>query len=260
MTMFLTHTCWKTGVDGAAPVIIIHMAKYRGACSQADWSVSSHSQSAAVCSQQLSPALPCLAACLHRETRDLHLQYTNWKGAIREKEENHTCLCSIMYWALDQDRSYGGKEGGEACNIGINVHVCVCNSGGGCGDSLPLGELIQRICSASREGERGLIGTECATHLHWDTHTSQDFVSLTYRWVCEPPWSKIRAPITNSIGSSDWSWRMLSAHWTRVMSATRGLTACHLYFMQVCDCAWLCVYIKTIFYVNINAHMDMHKL
>lgn len=45
----------------------------------------------------------------------------------------------------------------------VNVYVLL---GWGWGASLPLGELIQRICSASREGERGLIGTECATHLH----------------------------------------------------------------------------------------------
>lgn len=56
----------------------------------------------------------------------------------------------------------------------MNKCADVCTYGGGReeggGDSLPLGELIQGICSASR-GERGLIGTECATHLHRDTHT-----------------------------------------------------------------------------------------
>lgn len=46
--------------------------------------------------------------------------------------------------------------------------------------SLPLGELIQRICSASRE-ERALIGMECVTHLQGDTHIVKDFVNLTYR-------------------------------------------------------------------------------
>ncbi len=182
--------------------------KYGGACRQADWSVSSHSQSAAVCSKQLSPALCCLASCLHGKTQDHHPQYTHWEGAIREKEGNHTCLCSIMCWALDQDRRDGSEEGKEACDE--RAYVCLVWCVGGCVvvDSLPLGELIQRICSASGEGERVLIGTECATHLHWDTHTSQDFVSLTYRWVYVHPCFRIRAPITNSASSSDWSWRM----------------------------------------------------
>ncbi len=71
--------------------------KYGGACRQADWSVSSHSQSAAVCSKQLSPALCCLASCLHRKTQDHHPQYTHWEGAIREKEGNHTCLCPCFF-------------------------------------------------------------------------------------------------------------------------------------------------------------------
>lgn len=43
--------------------------------------------------------------------------------------------------------------------------------GGGGGGSLPLGELIQRICSASGERARGLIGTVCHTIALKRTHT-----------------------------------------------------------------------------------------
>lgn len=141
-------------------------------------------------------------------------------------------LCT-EHWIKRGEMGKGSRPGMHT--IWIRVHACVYVWRGE-GGSLPLGELIQGICSASR-GERGLIGTECATQLHKHTHTH--FVSPTYRWAYEHPRSKIRAPITNSADSSDWSWQMLSAHQTRVMSATRDLTACHETSCEsstVCDC------------------------
>lgn len=103
------------------PPIITHIPNYGGACSQADWSVSSHSQSAAVCSRWLSPAwLPACTGKLRISICSIQTE----KGPIRGKEENHTCLCSIIYWALDQGREMvRGKVRRHA--VGINVYACV---------------------------------------------------------------------------------------------------------------------------------------
>lgn len=156
----------------------------------------------------LPAALPC-SACLHWETQGLHLQYTSWKGTITAKKENHICLCSIMYWALDQDRRDDGKERRETCNIGINVHVCMYGGGGG-GFSATWWAYPEDLFCFTRRRERSDRNRVCHTLAPRHTHTSQDFVSLTYRWVYEHPRSKIRAPITNWNSSSDWSWQMLS--------------------------------------------------
>lgn len=160
--MMSTLVFWETGVDATSSVII-YIAKHRGARRQAGRSVPSHPQSSAVCSQWLSPAL---AACLHGEIQDLHPSCANWKSA-RQKEKNPCCLCFIMYWPLYQERGDDGKDEGDACHVGINVQVCVYGWGGG--SFLPLHELIQAICSASR-GERCLIAIVCCTLTMRHTH------------------------------------------------------------------------------------------
>lgn len=91
----------------------------------------------------------------------------------------------------------GKKEGPETCNIGINVHVRVC---GWWGNLCHWVSLSRRSVLLQEERERS--NEQCVTHTH-------GLCQPTYRWASEYPCSKINAPITNSTGSSDWSWRIL---------------------------------------------------
>lgn len=148
-----------------------------------------------------------------QRTQDFPLEYV--------QAENHFYLCLIPL-------TIGVKTDETPCK-GNCVYVSVGVRGRG--GSLLLGELIQRICSASRR-ERALIGMECATHLQGDTHTARDFVNLTYRWVFKLSWSKIRDPKTNSTSSSDWCWRMRFARRSQVTSAAKDPTVHHLDFIR----------------------------
>lgn len=147
------------------------------------------------------------------------------------KSQNHTR-------ALHQSRKDGEEE--EAGDVGINVHacLCVCTHGRMWGFSA-IGELIQRICSASR-GERRLIGIECAPHLQRDTHTTQASVSLTYRWVFEHPL------VQNQSSNNKLHWLFWFVVTNALCSLVSGNACCKgfhsLDFTRVCDSVWLCVH------------------
>lgn len=102
-----------------------------------------------------------------------------------------------------------------------------------------IGELIQRICSASR-GERRLIGIECAPHLQRDTHTTQASVSLTYRWVFEHPL------VQNQSSNNKLYWLFWFVVTNALCSLVSGNACCKgfhsLDFTRVCDSVWLCVH------------------
>ena len=162
----LPHISWQTGVDAMASVII-HMGKYCGAHSKADRSVSPQWQSVAVCSQAAQSCTAWLNACAGNSGLSTTV-YKLKRRNQRKRGKSHLCL---FHYALcirsRQERLWEGRRGGMQYR---NKYACVCMyCWVGEADSLPLGELIQRICSASREGERGLIGTVCATHLCWNT-------------------------------------------------------------------------------------------
>lgn len=102
-----------------------------------------------------------------------------------------------------------------------------------------IGELIQRICSASR-GERRLIEIECAPHLQRDTHTTQASVSLTYRWVFEHPL------VQNQSSNNKLYWLFWFVVTNSLCSLVSGNACCKgfhsLDFTRVCDSVWLCVH------------------
>lgn len=89
--------------------------------------------------------------------------------------------------------------------VGRSNHMSACLRWvGGWWDSLPVGELIQRICSASWDGERTLIGAEL---LHWDPGTGRT-LSVLPTTECISISTQISPSITNSASFSDWSWQM----------------------------------------------------
>lgn len=113
-----THTraSWQKGVDLASS-IIVHTEKRR-AVLQADWSVSSHSQSGCVCLADRQPAVG--------NSGPSPIVYKLKRRNQRKRGERHTCFCSIMYRAIDENRRDGEKGGEKTCNAAIIVNVCVC--------------------------------------------------------------------------------------------------------------------------------------
>lgn len=102
--------------------------------------------------------------------------------------------------------------------MGRGEHVGVCwRWVGGRWDSLSLGELIQRICSASGDGERGPIGTQrCA---QGQARLCQRYLPLSvYPWAHKLVLQQQTLP-----GSPSGRDKQI-----RLTSATRGLTACRL--------------------------------
>lgn len=107
----------------------------------------------------------------------------------------------------------------ETCNVGINVCVYVWYVGGW--NTLPLGELNQRICSTSRKWEWRLIWTVCHTLVL--RHKGQDVFRLTYLWMYVwTPRSTFRASVTYL---ASWFWYMLMMDLENI----RGLTVNCLY-------------------------------
>lgn len=129
------------------------------------------------------------------------------------------------------------------------MHMCLYVVVVGGVGSLPLGELIQKICSASREGERGLIGTECVPHTCIDTHIHILLVSVYRAASALPTAAGMNTPGPKHQSSNNKLYQLLwlvvtnvLCSLTRVTSAASGLTNCHHNVMQVYDCEWSCPY------------------
>lgn len=151
---------------------------------------------------------PSSSTCLPDCTEKLRtfIYSTQSEMAQPDKRKKITCLCSIMYWALNKDRTNGGKEWSWACNIGINA--CVCTYGWGIREFSATGWAYpEDLFCFKRRREKSDNNSVCHTLVlrHTSTHTQVRTMSeLTYRWVYQYPWPNA-TPITNSTCSSEWS-------------------------------------------------------
>lgn len=129
----------------------------------------------------------------HISNQWLSCSQQNWKGAVSAKT---VLVPSTTEPAI---KTEGDQWSGEK-----QPHECMFEVGGWW-HSLPVGELIQRICSASWDGERTLIGAE---FLHRDPGTGRT-LSVLPTTECISMSTQISPSITNSASFSDWSWQML---------------------------------------------------
>lgn len=106
-----------------------------------NWLLSAPSSSALLC-----PA--CLAACLSWETQNLHLQYTNWKGPIREKKRGKSHLSLFHYVLSVRSRQRRWREGRRRGMQYRSKRACVRTYGWGVG--VGWGRILCHWVSLSR--------------------------------------------------------------------------------------------------------------
>lgn len=152
--------------------------------------------------------------------------------AQADKKKKITRLCSIMRWALNKDRTNGGKEWSWAYSTGINA--CVCTYGWGIREfSATEWAYPDDLFCFKRRREQSDNNRECRTLVLRQTHihTSQDYVRTYLPLSVSVPLAQCNS--NNKLYSLLWL-VMINTVCSPEPSNVWGLTACHLKTICLC--------------------------